>query len=88
MVRNISPNGASISDLEIPSHTIPTTPFQVGLSIEEGSLKGIQTTCSMTRFSNNGRISMGLKFDRIGEKHQAILRNFVRPYTRKVNGLN
>ena len=91
IVRNISPEGGLISDLEIPSQSIPLAPFVVGLKIKEGTLTGIQTTCSMTRLSSwrrsamatkapNGKVFMGLKFDKIGEKHRFRLNEFVRKF--------
>ena len=80
IVRNISPEGGLISDLEIPSQSIPLAPFVVGLKIKEGTLTGIQTTCSMTGLSSNGKVFMGLKFDKIGEKHRFRLNEFVRKF--------
>ena len=52
-VRNISPVGVSISDLTVPSQSLPTAPFIVDLLIEEGPLSNIHMTCSMTRVNND-----------------------------------
>lgn len=79
LVRNISPKGVLISDLDLPTRSLPITPFKVNLIItEEGPLNRLQMLCSVRRVTNNGQTRLGLNIDKIPEKHQAILREFVR----------
>jgi len=82
MVRNISPNGALISDVELPIPFPPLTNLDLAVIIEEGTLRGINITCSIARRADtdNGQISLGLKIDKIGEKHLSKIWAFVSPY--------
>ena len=82
VVRNISPNGALISDLELPSPFPPLTNLELGVIIEEGTLRGINITCSIARRTDtdNGQTALGLKIDKIGEKHLSKIWAFVSPY--------
>ncbi|MFC1524886.1 PilZ domain-containing protein [Planctomycetota bacterium] len=76
-VRDISLSGAWISDLDLPSQSLPTAPFEVALIIEEGPLKGLQTSGSVVRFSSNGKLSWGLRFERLPERYQFMLQGFI-----------
>jgi len=78
VVRNISLSGIFISDLVLPTQSLPVTPFKIALVIDEGPLSKIQMTCSIKRLANNGRPGLGLGIECIPEKHQAKLREFLR----------
>lgn len=82
-IRDISPGGALISEIDLPSQGLPITPFQVALIIEEGVLKGIQMTCWVKRiFNGTTSLSCALQFEKISDKHRARLWNFViNPYS-------
>ncbi|MFC1525040.1 hypothetical protein ACFL5I_01485 [Planctomycetota bacterium] len=77
LVRDISLSGVWISDLDLPSQSLPTAPFEVALIVEEGPLKGLQTSCSVARFSSNGKLSWGMRFEKLPEKYRFILKGFV-----------
>ena len=75
-ILDIGPGGALISGFELSGQGLPVTPFQVALIIEEGILKGIQTTCSVKRVSNGHHPALvGLQFEKISDKHRARLWN-------------
>ena len=75
-IHNISAGGALISEFELFGQGLPVTPFQVALIIEQGILKGIQTTCSVKWVSNGHQPpSCGLQFEKIADKHRARLWN-------------
>lgn len=77
VVRNISPGGVMISDLQLVQ-SLPAEPFKLALVIEDGALKGLQATCRVRRISsNNGTLALGLEFERIPEKQMDLIRRFV-----------
>lgn len=67
-----------VSDIEIPSRSLPLKPFQVTLFIEKWKLERIHMLCSVRWINSNGSISLGLHIDRIPEKHRFRLNEFIR----------
>lgn len=77
-VCNIGLGGALVSDITLPSRSLPLKPFQVVLFIQEGVLEKVHMACSVSRIASNGKVSLGLTIDRIPEKHNARIWEFVR----------
>jgi len=77
-VCNIGLGGALVSDITLPSRSLPLKPFQVVLFIQEGILEKVHMACSVSRINSNGKISLGLNIDKMPEKHCAILKEFIR----------
>ena len=75
--RNISPSGIEVSDIEIPSCSLPLKPFQVTLFIEQEGLGKIHMVCSVRWINTNGTISLGLHIDQMPEKHRFLLNEFI-----------
>jgi hypothetical protein len=89
LIQNISRNGAWFSNLELPSHSLPITSFLVEFHIQECLLSGSRIICSMSRFSNpvrgkasngvnTGQLSLGLRLDKILDKDQDKIRNYIK----------
>ena len=79
-VCNINPSGILVSDIELPSRSLPLKPFQVTLLIEQGSLEKVHMLCSVRWINTNGTISLGLHIDQIPEKHRFRLNEFVKEF--------
>jgi hypothetical protein len=76
-VRNISPRGVLLSDLNLPSQSLPLLPFQLALFIEDGALERIHMMCSIKRLVSNGKPSLSLSIEQIPEKCKARLIKFL-----------
>ncbi|MFH0889403.1 MAG: hypothetical protein V1871_09385 [Planctomycetota bacterium] len=77
-VCNINSSEIDVSDIEIPSCSLPLKPFQVTLFIEQCDLEKIHMLCSVRWINSNGSISLGLHIDQIPEKHRFRLNEFIK----------
>jgi hypothetical protein len=77
-IENISLSEVLVSDIKLPSRSLPLETFQVVLFIQDEVLDKIHMLCSVRKINTNGKISMRLRIDRIPEKHQARLWEFIR----------
>jgi hypothetical protein len=74
----ISLNGVLISDVIIPSRTLPITTFKIGLFIEDNTLGKIQMLCSVRKVTYNGSLTLGLNIERIPEKHRERIEKYLK----------
>ena len=77
IVRKLSTNDVVISDLVLPNQLLPIAPFQVGICIEEGHLKGLYMTCFLKGITNNHKMTWRLRISKIGESHRQRLDYFL-----------
>jgi hypothetical protein len=61
VIRNLSNGGALVSDIRLPSSTLPITPFSVGLRSRDGQA-GREFRGQVRRFSLQPRMAVGIQF--------------------------
>jgi hypothetical protein len=61
VIRDLSSGGALVSDIRIPSSTLPITPFIVGLRSPDGT-QGREYRGHVRRFSAQPRMAVGIQF--------------------------
>lgn len=62
-VKDISPSGALMEDMEFARDALPTRPFKISFQILEGLYEGVEALCEPIRFVFRPRIGLGLRFD-------------------------
>ena len=70
VVKDISPNGAYLSDIVLSKMNLPLTPFYMEVNIKEGELKGIKMLGEPVRLYVNGTINLGIRCQEL-MKHEA-----------------
>ena len=75
IIRHINQKELLVSDLKLPSQSLPIKPFKIGVVIGDDYLSRIPMTCSVKRLGNenNGEFTLSLSIDRMPEKCLAII---------------
>jgi hypothetical protein len=62
VIRDLSPHGAAVSDLDLEGGSIPVCPFHCEFNLTESGLKGIQLKAKPVRLGTTDRFVLGMQF--------------------------
>lgn len=76
-VKNLSPEGALVTNMRLPKMTFPVQPFYIILKFVEGDLQGIEVKGQIVRFKTDGNIDIGVEFQEMSENDRQKLEQYV-----------
>ncbi len=62
IIKNISPSGAYISNLELEKDVFPAKPFEILIAVKGDQFNGIEGRCKPVRISTDNGFSLGVEF--------------------------
>jgi len=76
-IRDLSLNGARVTDVALPLGNLPTEPFTVGLRPMQKPLEDVELGGRIVRLNQNGALSFGIEFGKVDPNAQKKLRRVV-----------
>lgn len=62
IIKNISPTGAYIANLDLEKDVFPAKPFEILISVKGDQFNGIEGRCKPVRISTENGFSLGVEF--------------------------